>query len=267
MAKKRDPIELEVLRTEWVTPALRRLVLGGAGFTEFAPNDFTDAYVKLRFGTEEEPELRTYTVREVDMEAGELVIDFVVHGSAGLAGPWARDAEPGDSITLVGPGGAYRPDPTADWHLLAGDESALPAIAAALESMSPTAVGQVIVEVDSPEHQMALPAPEGVDVTWLHRSAAEPAATDPTDGAARTAADTPLARAVRSVPWRSGEPHVFVHGEAHTVMRGIRPYIRKERGVPTDRASISGYWRRGLDHQDFTSWKREFAATEAPASA
>lgn len=265
MAKKRDPIKLEVVRGEWLTPALRRLVLGGAGFAEFAPNDFTDAYVKLRFGSEDEPELRTYTLREVDMDAGELVLDFVVHGSAGLAGPWARDAEPGDTITFVGPGGAYRPDPEADWHLLAGDESALPAIAAALEALPSTAVGQVIVEVDSPEHQIALPAPEGVTVTWLHRSASEPAATDPADGAARTAADTPLARAVRSTPWQSGQPHVFVHGEAHTVMRGIRPYIRSERGVPADRASISGYWRRGLDHQDFGSWKKEFAASEAPA--
>lgn len=273
MAKKRDPIELEVLRAEWLTPGLRRLVLGGAGFAGFTPNDFTDAYVKLRFGPQDAPELRTYTVREVDVDAGELVLDFVVHGSDGLAGPWARDAAPGDKISLAGPGGAYRPDPEADWHLLVGDESALPAIAAAIDLLPADAVGQVIIEVDDAEHQIEMMAPEGVTLTWLHRTAAsaaattaaEPAARDPHDEAAAIAADTPLARAVRSAPWLSGQPHVFVHGEAHTVMRGIRPYIRNERGVPSERASISGYWRRGLDHQDFGSWKREFAATEAPA--
>lgn len=263
MAKNRVPVELEVLRAEWLTPVLRRLVLGGEGFAAFVPNDFTDAYVKLRFGTEDEPEVRTYTVREVDVDAGELVIDFVVHGPAGLAGPWARNATPGDRITLVGPAGAYRPDPDADWHLLVGDESALPAIAAAVEILPSDARGQVIVEVDSPEHQIPIAVPDGVELTWLHRESAEPAARDPHDAAVTVAADTPLARAVRSAPWLSGSPHVFVHGEAHTVMRGIRPYIRKERGVPAERASISGYWRRGLDHQGFVTWKKEFKQTEA----
>lgn len=266
MAKNRVPVELEVLRAEWLTPVLRRLVLGGEGFSAFVPNEFTDAYVKLRFGTEGEPELRTYTVRELDVAAGEMVIDFVVHGPAGLAGPWARNAVPGDQITLVGPGGGYRPDPDADWHLLVGDESALPAIAAAVEALPDGAVGQIIVEVDSPDHQVELPVPDGVDLTWLHRESVEPAATDPHDGATGAAADTQLARAVRSAPWPAGQPHVFVHGEAHTVMRGIRPYIRKERGVPAERASISGYWRRGLDHQDFATWKKEFKQTETARS-
>lgn len=263
MAKKREPIHLEVLRGEWLTPGLRRLVLGGEGFAAFAPNGFTDAYVKLRFGSDDEPELRTYTVRDVDVDAGELVLDFVVHGSDGLAGPWARDAVPGDTITLAGPGGAYSPDPAADWHLLAGDESALPAIAAAVELLPADAVGHVIIEVDDAEHQVELTAPEGVSLTWLHRSAAEPAAIDPHDATATIAADTPLAKSVRLAPWLSGQPHVFVHGEAHTVMRGIRPYIRSERGVPAERASISGYWRRGLDHQGFSSWKKEFNQAQA----
>src|SRR5699024_459129 len=267
MAKKRDPIRLEVLRGEWLTPALRRLVLGGEEFARFVPNGFTDAYVKLRFGTEEAPEMRTYTVREIDEDAGEMVIDFVVHGSAGLAGPWARDAAPGDQITMLGPGGAYSPDPDADWHLLVGDESALPAIAAAVEALPAGAVGQVIVEVDSADHQLELPVPDGVDLTWLQRSTAEPPARDPQDAAATIAADTPLARAVRSAPWPEGQPHVFVHGEAHTVMRGIRPYIRSERGVPADRASISGYWRRRLDHQDFSAGKSESQKVDDKVSA
>lgn len=263
MSKNRAPVRLEVQRGEWLTPTLRRLILGGEGIADYVPNDFTDCYVKLRFGTDDEPELRTYTVRDFDSAAGEITIDFVVHGDRGLAGPWARDAQPGDEITFVGPSGAYRPDPDADWHLLVGDESAIPAIAAALEALPREASGHVIVEVDSAEHQVDLPAPKGITVTWLHRDVAEPAARDPRDHDAPSAADTQLARAVRWIPWSDGEPHVFVHGEAHTVMRGIRPYIRKERGVPAERASISGYWRRGLDHDNFKAWKKEFNSVEA----
>ena len=64
--------------------------------------------------------------------AQQLTIDFVVHGDVGVAGPWARTAQPGDELDLVGPGGAYTPDPDADWHLLAGDASVIPAISASL---------------------------------------------------------------------------------------------------------------------------------------
>ena len=76
------------------------------------------------------PRRRTYTVRRWDEAAGELTLDFVSHGDEGLAGPWAAAAVPGDQIALQGPGGEYAPDPAADWHLFAGDASALPAIAA-----------------------------------------------------------------------------------------------------------------------------------------
>src|SRR5699024_5451930 len=154
-----------------------------------------------------------------------------------------------------------------DWHLLVGDESALPAIAAAVEALPAGAVGQVIVEGDSADHQLELPVPDGVDLTWLHRSTAEPPARDPQDAAATIAADTPLARAVRRGPWPAGPPHALVDGEAHTVMRAIRPEIRSARGVPADRASTSGYSRRGLAPQGFSAWKSEFKKVDDTVSA
>ena len=80
-------------------------------------------------------------MRKVDAERGEISIDFVVHGEHGVAGPWAASVKPGDPAYLMGPSGAYAPDPAADWHLLAGDEAGLPAISAALEAMPPDAVG------------------------------------------------------------------------------------------------------------------------------
>ena len=106
-----------------------RVVFGGAAFDGFAPGEFTDHYVKLKLPDPQDPETvrtRTYSVRAWDAEAQQLTIDFVVHGDVGVAGPWARRAQPGDELDLVGPGGAYTPDPDADWHLLAGDGPSSP---------------------------------------------------------------------------------------------------------------------------------------------
>lgn len=147
-------------------------MLGGAGFDTFTPNDSTDAYVKIVFvrpGVDvaaleqpltldsfkalpaaQQPTVRTYTVRKVDAERREIVIDFVVHGEHGVAGPWAVAAQPGQPAYLMGPSGGYAPDPAADWHLLAGDEAAVPAIGAALEALPDNAIGQVFIEVAGP---------------------------------------------------------------------------------------------------------------------
>lgn len=253
----RQAIDLTVLRTEQLAPHMTRVHLGGVGFDAFTPSDRTDSYVKLQFGTEAEPMLRTYTVRSVDFARRELAIDFVVHGAEGVAGPWAASAAAGDTLRVFGPGGAYRPDPTADWHLLAGDESALPAISTAVEALASDAVGQVFVEVADAAAEIEIDAPAGVTVTWVHRGVPAGEVSDADSGTA-----APLVAAVLAAPWLAGEPHVFIHGEAAAVMHGLRPYIRKERGVPAARASISGYWRRGRTEEGFRTWKRELAAAE-----
>ncbi len=130
-----------VVRTERLTPHMIRVVLGGEGLDGFDPGPYTDRYVKLLFPAAAGPEgrvpMRTYTIRSWDPAARELAIDFVAHGDEGLAGPWASAARPGDAMSFVGPGGDYAPSGSYDWHLLVGDESALPAIAAALEAMRP----------------------------------------------------------------------------------------------------------------------------------
>lgn len=134
-----------VQRTEQLTPHMVRVVLGGEGMAEFTAGEYSDHYVKLvfprpgvsypepfdiaqiraEFPRDQWPSTRTYTIRAWDPATRELTVDFVVHGDEGLAGPWAAAAQPGEEIFLLGPGGAYAPEATADWHLLAGDESAL----------------------------------------------------------------------------------------------------------------------------------------------
>ncbi|GAA5061776.1 siderophore-interacting protein [Nocardia callitridis] len=251
MARPRTTFTVQ--RTEWLTQHLIRVYLGGPGFSAFQPSEFTDSYVKFIFPRDGIDVLRTYTVRSVDTEAGELAADFVFHGTEGIAGPWAAAAKPGDTIDAFGPGGAYSPRADADWHLLAGDESALPAIAAALEAMPEGAVGQVYLEVAGPDDELPLRNPAGLEVTWLHRGTQAPGEL--------------LAETVRAAPWSEGNVQVFVHGEANAVMHGIRRYIRKERGISAQWAnSISGYWRRGRTEEGFREWKSELAARETTQS-
>ncbi|WP_280637390.1 siderophore-interacting protein [Nocardioides sp. W7] len=238
----RSTTTLVVTSTEQLSPGMVRVHFRSDDLSAFTASADTDRYVKLVLGTPEEPVLRTYTVVAPDVAAGTLAIDFVVHGDEGYAGPWAASAKPGDVLEVRGPGGGYAPDPTADWHLLAGDEAGLPAIRAALAALPPDAVGYAVVEAYGADHVQSLTGPAGVEISWHH--------------------DGDLAGAVRALPWREGRVQVFVHGEAEVTMHGIRPYVIKERGVPRQDASISGYWRRGRTEEGFRSWKQELAATE-----
>ncbi|MFJ2896953.1 siderophore-interacting protein [Streptomyces sp. NPDC087218] len=253
----------QVLRTERITPHMVRVVFGGEGLADFELSGCTDHYVKICFAPEgadyphpfdmarirEEqprelwPTTRTYTVRSWDPAARELAIDFVVHGDEGLAGPWAARATPGEQVTLLGPGGGYAPDASADWHLLAGDESALPAVAAALEQMPAGAVVHAFVEVADAEEEQKIVTPEGVGVTWLHRG--------------ERPVGEALVAAVRELEFPAGDVQAFVHGEAGFV-KEIRRHLRLDREIPLSRLSISGYWRLGQNDDAWRSVKREW---------
>lgn len=258
----RKKTTLSVLRTEALTPHMYRVYLGGDNFDDFDAIDETDAYVKLFFGTDDDPIMRTYTVRSVDTSAREIAIDFVVHGDEGVAGPWATKAKPGDEMSFFGPSGGYAPRPEADWHLFAGDESAIPAISAAVEALPEDAIAKVFIEVADRHDEIYMETLAVVDVTWVHRGASSNDVSDDLAGD-----NAPLIAAVKGTEWLPGQAHVFVHGEAQAVMHNIRPYIRKERGVGAEWASISGYWRRGRTEENFRVWKRELAQAEAGVDA
>jgi NADPH-dependent ferric siderophore reductase len=251
---------LTVEATEWLTPHLIRVVLTGESLGGFADNGHTDAYVKLVFvdpalrieppydlaalrAGGQPPVVRTYTVRWADRAARRLAIDFVTHGDTGVAAPWAAQAAPGDRLVLSGPGGAYAPDPAVAWHLLAGDLSAVPAIAASLEALPGNARGVAYLEVADRADVLDLKCPEQVAVHWLVN-------TDPDDVAF-------LARALDGGQWPpdAGAVQVFAHGERESV-KAIRPVLR-DRGVPRESISISAYWARGRTEDVFQAEKRE----------
>jgi NADPH-dependent ferric siderophore reductase len=259
---------LTVTRTQRLTPRLRRVWFASDDLSAFAASTDTDRYVKLVFPKEgvtypepldmralrnvlppeDFPAVRTYTALFPDVEAGTMAIDFVVHGDEGVAGPWALRAAAGDRLMVNGPGGGYRPDPAADWHLMVGDEAALPAITAALADLSEDAVVRVVALVDGPDHELDLPVPPKGELTYVHRDSAD---------------EGLLERAVRAVEWLPGRVHVFAHGEAQEIMHGVRPYLFRERGLPRGQVSISGYWRRGRSEEGFRAWKSELARKEA----
>ncbi|MFI6266337.1 siderophore-interacting protein [Micromonospora sp. NPDC051006] len=276
MTERRTKVtSARVLRTGRPTPHLIRLVLGGEQLAGLPVGQFTDHYIKVVFPAhgmtlptpldleairrerprEQWPRLRTYTVRAWDPIAGELTVDVVHHGDEGLAGPWAAALRPGDPVHFVGPGGGYAPSPEADWHLLVGDESALPAIAAALERLPLGAPARVLVEISGPEEEQPLPSPGAVELTWLHRG-------DRPVGAA-------LVAAVRALDFPAGSVHAFVHGEA-TFVKELRRLLRIERGVARELLSISGYWRRGMDDEGWRAskpeWNRQAEAEETVAA-
>ncbi len=269
----RPQIILEVVRSSWVTPHLVRLTLGGPGFADFQPKDATDSYVKISFAKPELgleppydlaalretlapadlPVTRTYTVRRVDQAAGTIDIDFVVHGDEGIAGPWAAAAQPGDRVVLAGPGGAYRPEPTADWHLFAGDESAIPAIAAALEALPADAKGLAFLEIGGRDDLVDLDHPAGVQLIWVGRAARDES----------TAAL--LATAISGHPWPDGRVQVFAHGERES-MKALREVFLTQRGLDRSQLSLSGYWAYGRTEDRFQAEKREPIGVVLPTS-
>lgn len=275
--RRKPPVVAQVVRTQRLTPRLARVVLGGPGMAPFDAPVHADSYVKLGFAPAgprplgpdgrvdaealraslppgEQVRLRAYTVRAWDPTAHELTLDVVLHGDEGLAGPWAAAAVPGDEVLVLGPGGAWSPDPTADAHLLVGDASALPAVAVGLERMPRDAVGVAVVEVHDADDEIPLDAPPGVEVRWVHTGTGVPGVA--------------LVDAVRAWPWPTGRVCAFVHGEAGAV-KELRGYLRTERGVARTDLSISGYWRLGADDEGWRAakkqWAQQIEAAEAAA--
>jgi NADPH-dependent ferric siderophore reductase len=268
--RTRRVLQTRVEAVRRLTPHLIRVVVGGEDLDGFVVGEFTDHYVKLqipppgapytapfdaedlraRLPREQWPRTRTFTVRHWDGERSLLTLDFVDHGDSGVAGPWAAAARPGDRLQLMGPGGAYTPDPAADWHLMVGDESVLPAIAASLVRVPAGVPVHVVVEVGGPEDEIALETPGDLRLTWLHRNGAGDRLLD----------------AVRALAFPDGSVHAFVHGEASAV-RAVRRHLVVERGVPREALSVSGYWKRGRTdegwREDKAEWKRLVAADDA----
>ncbi|QGN48374.1 siderophore-interacting protein [Micromonospora sp. WMMD558] len=282
---------VEVRAVHRLSPSFVRVTFTGPDLDRFADNGY-DQRIKLAFPLPGErgarlpegpdwyarwralPEhernpIRTYTVRAVRPELSEVDVDLVLHGDGGPATRWARRVRPGDGIAILGPDAGFDGDhggiefrpPAAGHLLLAGDETAVPAICAILERLPATAAGRVLLEVPEADDVLPVTAPAGVTVSWLARGgdaygsrlvpAVSAAATDLLAGAAG-GAEEPVADVDvdAEILWEVPTPaapvpvYAWLAGEAG-VIRTLRRHLVSERGLDRRAVAFMGYWRIG----------------------
>ncbi|KAF1014221.1 MAG: NADPH-dependent ferric-chelate reductase [Stenotrophomonas maltophilia] len=247
---------LQVLRTETVTPHMRRVVLGGADLAGF-DSPGADDHIKLFFpnssgdlvlptmtaegprypeGKEHSP-ARDYTPRWWNLDAGELAIDFVLHGDDGIAGPWAARAQPGDTLCVGGLRGSFVLADDYDAYVLIGDETALPAIARWLDILPEGAVAEVFIEVADEDERQDLPQDENVRIHRLERNGFPGASS------------TLLEDALTDFEEPEGDVFYWIATESRRA-RMMRKFIEGHLGVPRDWIRSTGYWKAHPDDTD-----------------
>ncbi|MGO1057234.1 siderophore-interacting protein [Crossiella sp. CA198] len=176
------------------------------------------------------PVVRNYTVRRYDPERRELDIDFVLHGETGPAARWANRAEAGQLIGLRSERSGYQPTPGADWQLIIGDETALPAIGAIVESMPAGTRAKVFVEIANDAEEQGFDTAADVELNWLHRAGQHAGTSDI------------VARTLRAADLPGGEVYAWVAGESGMVT-AVRRHLVRDRGVPKESIYFCGYWK------------------------
>jgi NADPH-dependent ferric siderophore reductase len=228
--------QLEVKHVDKVAAHMLRVTLGGDldGFTSLGFDD----HVKLFFpdesagpGAEPQTIARDYTPRLYDARRNVLEIDFAIH-DAGPATRWAEQASVGDALTIGGPRGSFIIPTDYDWHLLIGDETALPAIGRRLRELPAGARAVVLAEVDGAEDELTFQSAAHVEVTWAHRRGAPAGASDV------------LARTLKTMRLPTGDYYAWVACES-LVAKALRVQLLAEHGANKKWMRAAGYWRRG----------------------
>lgn len=245
---------LRVIHARQITPHMRRVTFSGKQLSAFA----TDEHLHVRLllpptgarrdgwlperangraalrDNQIESIWRKYTVRRVDAAAGQLDIDFVLHADGGPGASWAEQARAGDTLGILGPGG--RGIERADWYLLAGDESALPAIARMLEQLPDTAQGQILLEVAGPQEEQLLTVPPDMTLRWLHRHGIAPGR------------DTRLQEEVERIAIPDDGRALFVWAAAEiAATRAIGRHLRNVAKLKKEQMRVVPYWRLSGD--------------------
>ena len=286
------PFAVRVARVRALSPGFLRVTFTGADLDDFAsqgadqrikvllPLPATgladcplgdDWYAEWRaLPDERRNPMRTYTVRAARPLAREVDVDFVLHGPTGPASTWALRARPGDEVVLIGPnarfpgcpgGVEWRPPPGARALLLAGDETAVPAICAIAEALPPGTGARVVLEVPTEDDVLDLDVPADVRVTWLPRRCGT---SDRPRGVLLTAAVCAAAEEIGSVAgtpdadevdpddlvWEVPEDapgagaYAWLAGEAG-VVTGLRRHLLREAAFDRRSVAFMGYWREG----------------------
>ena len=246
---KPSPRVLEVKCIADITPNMRRITLGGEGMKNF-PADQESAYIKLMFAQEagQKPIMRTYTI--IQQRADEMDVDFVLHGlnhkgAEGPASHWAKTTQVGDTILIGGPGAKKHINHEADWFLLAGDMTALPAITVNLAKLPEDAVGYAVIEVLREDDIQSLKKPKDIEIEWVVNAIASDS-------------HYPILERIKALDWLGGTPAVWAACEFNS-MRALRRYF-KEKEVTKSPLYISSYWKLDSSEDEHKIVKREDAA-------
>lgn len=246
---KPSPRVLEVKCIADITPNMRRITLGGEGMKNF-PADQESAYIKLMFAQEagQKPIMRTYTI--IQQRADEMDVDFVLHGlnhkgAEGPASHWAKTTQVGDTILIGGPGAKKHINHEADWFLLAGDMTALPAITVNLAKLPEDAVGYAVIEVLSEDDIQSLKKPKDIEIEWVVNAIASDS-------------HYPILERIKALDWLGGTPAVWAACEFNS-MRALRRYF-KEKEVTKSHLYISSHWKLDSSEDEHKIVKREDAA-------
>lgn len=285
---ERQPVRfIQVTEVARITPHLARVTFGGDNLADLA-YDEPDQQVKLYFPRPgqttptlpdpegdffgwyqaftairepERPWVRSYTIRAHHPQWTIINVDFVLHPDAGPATRWARSAGPGDVLGMFGPSADFaRPTPLAasigraDWLLMAGDETALPAISSVIESLPEGSRAVAYIEVADAAEEQRIDTVGEVTVHWLHRDDLPPGHGDV------------LLDAVRTADFPAGSVFAWLAGESSTV-RALRKHLVDERGVDKRAIDFTGHWRLRLSEDDAPTEEDLAEAQERLAAA
>lgn len=242
--------QLNVLRVERLTQHMQRVVLGGpelAGFISAAADD----HIKLFFpnsqgeivrpalgangleyppGKEPSP-MRDYTPRNHDEARGELTVDFVLHGD-GPAATWAAQATAGQQLGAGGPRGSFIVADDFDHYIMAGDETALPAIGRWLEELPSHAKATALIEIPGSSDRQSLSSNAHFEVQWLDRKGGD------------AATSTLLEQALQQLSPPDGDTFYWIAAESRRA-RNMRQWLSEHRNLPKEHVKATGYWKFG----------------------
>lgn len=220
-----------------ISPHMRRITFRSDDFTQSYQGK-ESAHVKLLFPKSDEikpkfslfsskKRMRSYTIRYFDLAAKTLTIDFAVNDHTGLATNWAKGANLGDYIGILGSGDVKHKDFNADWHLILADLTGLPAAAATIEKLPSNAKGYAIIQVPTTEDKQTIDCPDNLDLQWLINPKPNKAV---------------LLHATQELIWLTGTPAISIATEL-TQMKQIKSHLKKQPSYQPSKVYASGYWR------------------------
>jgi len=238
---------LDVVGVNDITPLMRRISLKGdmEGFVSLGHADHIKAFffpegVEPRivpigergaeFAEGEKPAMRDYTPRYFDAAAGTIDLDFVLHGD-GPASSWAAQAKVGQKLLIAGPRGSMVVADDFDWYLLAGDETALPALGRRIEELPAGTKVTALIEVDNADEEQQFVTAADLTLIYLHRNGRPAGTTDL------------LLEAITALQFPAGDAHVYVAAEGGKT-RAIRAHL-EQRGWKPEWLRAAGYWLLG----------------------